>query len=211
MALPSSYLTSYKNVGAILDSIKKAQAPDRFTVKFLQDLGYSSAADRLIIKMLKVLGLLTEAGQPTSAYHEFLDPSQSGIVLARGLREAYSDLFAINRDANRMASADVRAKMKTISQGAHKDDVLGKMANTFATFSALANFDADTASGDEAVSESSPDEVVKERVERTVGSNPEVHSKPPLRLAYDIHVHLPATRDPAVYDALFSSLTKHLG
>lgn len=29
-------------------------------------------------------------------------------------------------------------------------------------------------------------------------------------LNYDIHIHLPATRDQAVYDALFASLAKHL-
>ena len=31
-----------------------------------------------------------------------------------------------------------------------------------------------------------------------------------IDLNYDIHIHLPATRDQAVYDALFASLTKHL-
>ena len=29
-------------------------------------------------------------------------------------------------------------------------------------------------------------------------------------LNYDIHIHLPATRDQSVYDALFASLAKHL-
>lgn len=31
-----------------------------------------------------------------------------------------------------------------------------------------------------------------------------------LDLNYDIHIHLPATRDQAVYDALFASLAKHI-
>src|SRR4051812_33942538 len=130
MALPSSYLTSFKNLPAILDSIQAAQAPERFTVKFLQDIGYTSAADRLLIKMLKTLGLLRETGEPTQAYHEYLDPSQSGRVLAEGLRSAYSDLFQINKNAQNMAPSEVKAKFKTISQGAYSDDVLGKMANT---------------------------------------------------------------------------------
>lgn len=29
-------------------------------------------------------------------------------------------------------------------------------------------------------------------------------------LNYDIHIHLPATRDQAIYDSLFASLAKHL-
>ena len=31
-----------------------------------------------------------------------------------------------------------------------------------------------------------------------------------IDLNYDIHIHLPATRDQAVYDALFASLAKHI-
>ena len=212
MALPSSYLTSFKNLPAILDSIKAAQAPERFTIKFLQDIGYTSAADRLIIKMLKVLGMLRESGEPTQAYHEFLDPSQSGRVLADGLRSAYSDLFQINKNAQNMGLADVRAKFKTISQGAFSDDVLGKMANTFISFAKHADFDA-------APSES--DGVDSALEDQDEGQTPAGARMPPAdrvdrtpktgtRLVYDINIHLPATRDPAVYDALFASMSKHL-
>ena len=36
MALPRSYLTSAKNLSAILQAMKGAQAPNKFTVKFLK-------------------------------------------------------------------------------------------------------------------------------------------------------------------------------
>ena len=96
--------------------------------------------------MLKTLGLLRESGEPTAAYHEYLDPSQSGRVLAEGLRSAYADLFQINKNAQNMTLADVRAKFKTISQGAHSHDVLGKMANTFLAFAKHADFESPLAS-----------------------------------------------------------------
>ena len=35
MALPTAYLTSTKNLEAILNAIKTAQAPGKFTQKFL--------------------------------------------------------------------------------------------------------------------------------------------------------------------------------
>jgi hypothetical protein len=57
MALPTSYLTSLKNLGGILNSIVGAQAPEKFTTRFLESLGYSSATDRLVIGVLKSLGL----------------------------------------------------------------------------------------------------------------------------------------------------------
>jgi hypothetical protein len=32
----------------------------------------------------------------------------------------------------------------------------------------------------------------------------------PLQLHYDIQIHLPESRDPAVFDAIFQALRKHL-
>jgi hypothetical protein len=211
MTLPTSYLTSFKNLPSILDSIQKAQAPERFTVKFLQDLGFTSSSDRLVIKMLKTLGLLKESGEPTSEYHEYLDPSQSGEVLADGLRNAYADLFQINKNAQDMTLAQVRAKFKTISQGAYTDDVLGKMANTFLAFAKHADF------GSSATADSTRTPLPRSNEENIAPTaTPEPQSDTAdgqsrsTRLVYEINIHLPVTRDPAVYDALFSSLAKHL-
>lgn len=77
MALTTSYLTSTKNFEGIMNSILGARAPERFTNKFLEDLGYKSSNDRLITGVLKALGLLTDAGEPTQRYYDFLDQSPS--------------------------------------------------------------------------------------------------------------------------------------
>ncbi|VXC10872.1 DUF5343 domain-containing protein [Nocardioides sp. AX2bis] len=207
MALPSSYLTSFKNLDAILDSVRAAQAPDRFTIKFLEQIGYTSAADRLVIKMLKTLGLLRESGEPTQAYHEFLDPSLSGAVLANGLRDAYADLFQINKNAHEMTAADVRAKFKTISQGAYSDAVLGKMANTFLAFAKNADFESVPPT---AIPLEEPGEADDIPLTPRIESGRDATTSTKARLVYEINLHLPATRDPAVYDALFASLAKHL-
>jgi hypothetical protein len=53
MALPTAYLTSTKNVPAILTAIQAGQAPKQFTASFLQGLGFKSSADRLVIGVLK--------------------------------------------------------------------------------------------------------------------------------------------------------------
>lgn len=124
MALPSAYLTSFKNVDAILTAIQSAQAPPRFTQKFLEGLGFANANDRLFINMLKALGFLTETGIPTKRYHQFLDKTQSRLVMAEALRDAYADLFQVNVKANDMSNVDVKNKMKTLSEGQFSDRVL---------------------------------------------------------------------------------------
>jgi hypothetical protein len=56
VSLPTAYLTSYKNLPGILKAVQNAQAPDRFTLKYLEGLGYASSSDRLMINVLKAIG-----------------------------------------------------------------------------------------------------------------------------------------------------------
>ena len=88
MALPTSYLTSAKNLEAIFDAMRNAKAPEKFTTRFLESLDFTSSADRLVIGVLKSIGLLDGEGHPTDRYFLFLDQTQSGAVLAEGIRQA---------------------------------------------------------------------------------------------------------------------------
>ena len=78
-----------------MNSILNAKAPERFTTKFLEDLGFKSSTDRLIIGVLS-FGLLDDGSQPTQRYYEFL---RSKRVIAKGIQEAYEDLFNLRVDA----------------------------------------------------------------------------------------------------------------
>ena len=85
MALTTSYLTSTKNFEGIMNSILGARAPERFTNKFLEDLGYKSSNDRLITGVLKALGLLTDAGEPTQRCDLIYKPDSNASVLVHFL------------------------------------------------------------------------------------------------------------------------------
>jgi hypothetical protein len=71
MAIPTAYLTSVRNLGGILNSIVGAQAPEKFTTRFLKSLDYKSNSDRLVIGVLKGLGFLADDGRPTQRYFEY--------------------------------------------------------------------------------------------------------------------------------------------
>ena len=51
MALTNAYLQTTKNLHSIINSVISAKAPERFTNKFLEDLGFKSSNDRLYIKV----------------------------------------------------------------------------------------------------------------------------------------------------------------
>jgi hypothetical protein len=210
MSLPTAYLTSSKNLSDILVAIQGAQAPKKFTQSFLEGLGFKSTQDRLIIGVLKALGFLSAAGEPTQRYFEYLDQTQSARVLAEGVQEAYADLFQVNKKANDLSNTEVRNKLKTLTQGQFSDSVLEKMAMTFKALAGQADFEA--AASKTRPSDDRPEKPVstpEERHELTPGKE----ATHPVRLGglvYNIQIHLPESRDPAVYDVLFRSLKEHL-
>jgi hypothetical protein len=205
VSLPSSYLTSYKNLKDILQSIQGAQAPKKFTVNFLLGLGYKGTADRLIIGYLKSLGFLNPSGEPTPRYYAFLDQTQGSKILAEAITEAYADLFQVNTKAHELSAGEIKNKLRTITQGQFSDAVLDKMAGSFKAISALADF----SHPHKVMATISPAKPEPERVEHAIANEP----SQALRLGglvYNIQIHLPDSRDPAVYDALFRSLKDHL-
>jgi hypothetical protein len=209
MSLPTAYLTSTKNTQDILQAIQAAQAPERFTIKFLEGLGYAGSNDRAMINVLKALGFLNDAGVPTSRYHQYLDQTQSEAVLAQGLREAYADLFRVNKNAQSMNATEIKNKLKTLSEGAFTDRVLTQMASTFATLVKSADFSAETTAAT-----TSQVELDDDNTDDFVDEETKIR-RPPRKatigdLVYNINIHLPESRDSAVYDALFRSLREHL-
>lgn len=214
MVLNPSYLVTTKNLESFFNSLITAKAPDVFTQKFLENLEFKSTNDRLYIGLLKNLGFLDANGVPTERYFKFLDQSQSKKILAEAVQEAYGDLFAVNVKANELSVGEIKNKLRTLTQGKASDSVLRFMANTFKALVDYAEWspehqkkplkkESDTKKPPDlqapAVEEKPKDE------EEDLPAN--VHK---AQLHYNIQIHLPESRDQAVYDAIFKSLKKHL-
>jgi len=211
MALTSAYLTQSKNLEAILEAVRTAQAPDKFTSRFLVELGFASTNDRFIIGVMKGLGFLDEGGVPGDRYYAFLDDTQSDRILAEAIQEAYGDLFRVNSKANEMDQTEVKQKLKTLTRGSKSDSVLTKMAMTFVALCRLANFKAVRASPKEpAKKESAPRDKPPAPAKEKQRIDEEEIARRPFDLSYAIHIELPATRDSAVYDAIFRALKEHI-
>ncbi len=218
MALPDSYTTKPGSVSAYFDAMLDAEAPDRFTVRFLESLEFKSTNDRKFISVLKELGFLDADGVPTDRYYEFLDRSQSARVVADGIREAYSDLFAVNKQAQELSTEEVKNKLRTLYKGAKKDGLIGRIASTFAALCEYADFTPSKTAARRAPSETK----VKRAASKTEPKGePQIPEElpadaglPGLSLAglqYHINIVLPESRDQAVFDAIFKSLRSHLG
>lgn len=215
MALSASYLVTTRNLDSFFNSLITAKAPDVFTQKVLENLEFKSTNDRLYIGLLKSLGFLDPNGAPTERYFSFLDQSQSKRVLAEAIQDAYSDLFAVNVKANELTVAEVKNKFRTLKQGKNSEQVLGLMANTFRALVDYAEWTPEAKKGpakkevDQKPSDSKQTKPEEKAVPPEDEDDLSVKLQQP-QLHYNIQIHLPESRDQAVYDAIFKSLKKHL-
>ncbi|MTE26048.1 DUF5343 domain-containing protein [Winogradskyella ouciana] len=210
MALPESYLVTTKNLKSVIEAVTKAQAPTKFTLAFLKNLGFKSTNDRLYLKLFKDLGLLDGSGVPNKTYFEFIDRTQTSKILGKQIMEAYSDLYSLNKEAHKMTKTEVKNKFRTLTQGAKSDNVLDLMAKTFKALADNADFNVASlvpSDNDESNFEYESDQDLDERRQQ-IGEI--VNKNITTEMHYNIQIHLPETKDIAVYDAIFKSLKEHL-
>lgn len=211
MALPNSYTLKPSAITAYFDAILGAEAPDRFSNRFLLNLEFKSTNDRLFINILKELGFIDADGIPTQRYYKFLDKSQSAIVLAEAIRETYSDLFSVNKNAQTLSATEVKNKLRTLYAGSKKDAIIGRIARTFTSLCEYADFTPlkkEPAGG--GVREGKKNKEKKESEQKT-DFKEQTKGVTLDSLQYNINIVLPESRDQAVYDALFKALKEHIG
>ena len=203
MALTDAYVQVYGQLADFFHKISEGQAPSQFTRQHLKDLGFTSTTHHALIPLLKALGFLSAEGIPTARYHEYRNTAQSRHIMAEALREAYGDLFVIK---SRPTDADkplIEGKFKSTHNVS--DRVAKLMSTTF--FSLLSLADLDELTPPKPKLKKAQMEKEEEKPKEEV---PAVKLAAPPGLHYNIQIHLPATKDIEVFNAIFKSLKEHL-
>lgn len=206
--LAQRYLTSAKNLPAIMEAITKGTAPSKFTVAHLKSIGFKSSNDQGILAVLKELRFLSDDGTPLQRYHDYRDQSRSKFVMAEALRESYEELFHINEQLTDSDRPAIVGKFKSVHNVS--DVVANRQAMTFLALLKLADLDAkDPVSAGGEVTHVIDEKSTLNDADVTKQTGRE---RPPtnVSLRYNVEVHLPATKDIEVYNAIFKSLREHL-
>lgn len=203
MALTSAYTEAYGKIGEFFGKLRDGQAPPQFTHQILQDLGFKSMKQRAFIPLLKALGFLTPDGKPTQRYNDYRDHSKSKRIMGEALKEAYSDIFLIKEHPTSADHAAVEGKFKSYHNAS--DNVATNMRRTFFALLDLADL-----SGESNRKNKKDTEVEDKSVPPVNAVQQPVHHLNTPGLHYNIQVHLPATKDIEVYNAIFKSLKEHL-
>lgn len=201
-----AYMTNSKNLKAIMERVQGAGSPAKFTHAFLQSLGFTSSSDRPAISVLKSLGFLTADAVPTERYHRYRDERRSGQALAEGLREGWSELFLVDREAHKRTQVELVGLFKSTS--GKGDASAQKMATTFRVLAGLADWNAPEPTASAAPSPAAELEEAPEPGDPA--PQPPAATLSGLNLHHDVHIHLPSTSDSAVYVAIFRALKAEL-
>ena len=198
--LNEAYLHATKRLPEMMEAIQNASVPKRFTIEFLKTLGFKSTNDRAFVSVLKGIGFLDDSGVPNEKYKSYKNKSNAKEVLAEALRVSYEDLFLAHENAESLPTDKLQGIFATKTGKGNASTK--KMASTFKVLCSVANFESQVSQTDESYINTD------ESDQKDTSSN-----SPGLKGAdfhYNIQVHLPATKDISVYNAIFKSIKEHL-
>ena len=198
------FMNAYGQVTKVLEKIKEASAPDRFTLDFLATrLGFKSASIKPFVPLAKRLGLLALDGSPTDLYNSFRNPSQSGAALATAMKKGYGEIFACNEYANNLNHKDLGGLVMQIT-GLKKDhQAVRGIVGTFEALKSIADFSSGIEKPEVKVEEEKTprtDLMITHKSFEEVGVN----------LSYTINLVLPRTNDISIFNAIFKSIRENL-
>ena len=207
MGLASTYVQGYGKIPKFFSTIRDGQAPEQFSQQLLKDFGFTSTADKKFIPLMKAIGFLSPDGKPTSRYHAYRDHSKSKTVMADALREVYGDIFLIKSIPTKVDKKEIQGKFKSFHNAG--DRMAELMTNTFIALLSLADFGASTkVTEKKKKTETPPKDDAEKKPDAETGSTQRKSRTPALH--YNIQIHLPATKDIEVFNAIFKSLKEHL-
>lgn len=205
MALLNQSVQVPAQIGKFFEAVRQGQAPTKFTREYLKDIGFKSSNHLAFIPLLKGLKFLTDDGSPTQRYRDFLDSTKSSAIIAEAIKEAYGDIFTIKAKPSKADKAAISGKYKSTFNAS--DLSAERSASTFLALLDLA--DSNT------LYDSKPPPIEKPDFQHTPVPIVEKHhikaeKSTALGLHYNIQIHLPATKDIEVYNAIFKSIREHL-
>jgi len=208
-ALP--YVTATGNVDRALTNIKVAATPPNVTQDFVKTmLKIPGGSGNQMTSYLKKIGFANADGTPTALYSKFRNPATSSAAAHEALKIGYKSLFSRNEYMDKLSDDKLRGLI--IEETGQSGD-----SNVVSLILACIKGIKKHIKPDEIVASETPK---LEKIETQKLPVIPQHATPTdkhaggtgvgLNLSYTINLHLPATTDVAVFNAIFKSLKENL-
>ena len=205
MAEHPPYLATPGTIKKVLEKVKSASTPERFTADFLSaKLGLKGGTPRAVIPYLKKIGMIGSDGVPTELYRRFRNPTESGAAIAEAIRRGYKSLYEMNEYIHELSEKDLKGLLVQATGLEEKSPVIYFIQSTFKNLKAFADFEQKLDRTNEVDTANAVETPDRQQHQRAAASGVGVN------LGYTINLNLPATSDVAVFNAIFKSLKEHL-
>lgn len=203
------YVTATGNIEKALKGIKAAATPESVSQDFVKTiLGIKGGSGNQITAYLKKIGFATADGTPTDLYKKFRNSATEGWASSQALKIGYAPLYVRNEYMHKLADDELKGLIVEETGAGQDSNVVPLVIACIKQLKKLAKWDAPPI-------EDKPEKPHTE----TLPSNTPSQQSPTvsqtsqrlgLNLGYTINLNLPATSDPAVFNAIFRALKEHL-
>lgn len=198
------YMNATGMISKILDKIKVAATPERFTQDYLStELGFSGGSAKAFIPLAKKLGLIGSDGSPTELYKQFRNTNTnvSKHAIGKAMKNAFSDIYNRNEYAHSLSKADLEGLIMEITGMEKGNAVVRAIVGTFEQLKGYADFKQKESEVHATATTPEPSPLTK-----ATDDIEQIN----LGLSYTINLVLPKTDDVAVFNAIFKSLRENL-
>lgn len=224
MAETLPYMNSTGLVSKILEAIKVAKTPERFSQDFFGTvLGFTSGSARPFIPLAKRLNLVSSDGSPTELYRRFRgSEEESKAAMAEAIRIGYAPLYKRNEYAHGLEKRKLEGLVREITGMEEGSSAVRGIVGTFEALKKYADFEAELADGgggDDGGDDGDSGGIVEGGIygggnggggNGGGGNGGGGGDASPIRFGYTININLPDTNDITVFNAIFKSMKEHL-
>ncbi len=206
-ALP--YVTATGNIEKALKGIKAAATPEAVSQDFVKTiLGIKGGSGNQMTAYLKKIGFATADGTPTDFYKKFRNTATDGWAAAQALKMGYAPLYVRNEYMHKLSDDDLRGLVVEETGAEQDSNVVPLIIACIKQLKKFAKWDAAPVDEktEKPVTETHPSNTLSQQNHAT----PLTPQRLGLNLGYNINLNLPATSDPAVFNAIFRALKEHL-
>jgi len=201
------YVNAYGIIPKLFGKIKSAAVPPKFTYDFLKTvLGFKSSSAQATVPLLKRLGFLDAASVPTQAYKDYRQETESKIIMAQRIRDAYKDIYQTDEYAHKLESKELKDNLITVLGVEKTDSNVPAVVNTFIELVKLADFENKSK---DVIAPKEEKPKFDENIKYPPNKN-SVIEKTKLGISYTINLNLPPTTDIEVFNAIFKSLKENI-
>jgi hypothetical protein len=203
------YIKVLGSIKKFMTFIQTSGVPDKLTQQKLPAYGFKSTNERALVGILKFIGFINSEGIPTDNWKAYRNKERAGAILAKSIKEGYSELFNIYPDAHSKDNEAIRNFFTGHTSVGQQ--VITAMTSTFRTLCELASFDklSDDFEHETMIPQK---EALRSDEQSTNGFDHMIKQTTQQGIALNINIelHLPATLDGEIYEKLFQALKKHL-